>query len=87
MKVENSQNHLEIVKSLASTIHNKMVAPSETNISNINLEINGLTHRMNALEDELLLLADIHKRFSRFATAGLILLCALLAVLSYTVLI
>lgn len=85
MKIENSQNQSELVRSLASTIHKKMVAPSVDKMNYFDREIGVINQKVTVLENELIQLASAHRktRFMVITTMlgvtflGLALICLL----------
>ena len=83
MKVENPQYQSELVRSLASTIHKKMVAPSVDRMNNFDREISEINQKVTVLENKLIQLASAHRktRFMVITTVagvtflGLALIC------------
>lgn len=77
MKVERPQQQSELVKSLASTIHKKVVAPSADKMDSFNREISQIDQKLAALEHDLRQLAAAHGRtrfIAVFTAAGVVLL-------------
>ncbi len=76
MKAEQPQQQSELVKSLASTIHKKVVAPSADKMETIN-------QKVAAMEQRLTQLTAAHRKtrsFAVFAAAGVVLLGLALAI-------
>lgn len=83
MKVE-PQQQSELVKSLASTIHKKMVAPSADKMDSFDREINAINQKVSAMEYRLAQLATAHGKTrlaAVFTAAGAVLLGLALACL------
>lgn len=77
MKVERPQQQSELVKSLASTIHKKMVAPSADKIDIFYKEISEINQQVAAMEHKLAQLAAAlgkTRSIAVFAAAGAVLL-------------
>ncbi|NLI14135.1 hypothetical protein [Pelotomaculum propionicicum] len=77
MKAKQPQQQSELVKSLASTIHKKMVAPSADKMDSFNREISEISQKAAALEHNLTQLAAAHgktRSIAVFAAAGAVLL-------------
>lgn len=70
MTIENLPNQSELVRSLASTIHKKMVAPSVDRADIIDKEIQQINQRLALLEKELSQL-DSFNRNTRFLACSL----------------
>jgi len=86
MKVERPQQQSELVKSLASTIHKKMVAPSADKMDIFNKEISETNQKVAAMEHHLTQLAATHgktRSIAVFTAAGAVLLGLALACLVF----
>lgn len=85
MTTEKPPNQSELVRSLASTIHKKMVAPSADRADIIYKEIQQMSHRLAVLEKELSHL-DSFNRATRYLACSLAAGAAILSlVLFYSV--
>ncbi|MDD2554447.1 MAG: hypothetical protein PHP51_07740 [Desulfotomaculaceae bacterium] len=82
MKTEKLPEQSELVRSLASTIHRKMVAPSADRVDIVNKEIQQINHKLAMLEKELSQL-DSFCRMTRFLALSLASGAVLLALLLY----
>lgn len=67
---ENCPDRSDLVKSLASTIHKRIVSPVADKTSTITLEITDLNQRVSSLEKDLSLLAAAHSRTRLLAAAA-----------------
>lgn len=77
MPNEKRPNHLELVESLASSIHKKFVEPAEDRVELINNEIRRLNQQMSELEQKLAMLRVKQGRISLIAylaLAGIVLI-------------
>ncbi len=86
MKVERPQQQSELVKSLASTIHKKMVAPSADKMDSFNREISEISQKVAVMEHNLTQLAAMHgktRSIAVFTAAGAVLLGLALACLVF----
>lgn len=81
MPTENQQQQSELVRSLASTIRKKIVAPAAGRVELIDLEIKEIDRRIEVLEKELSLLAAAHSRTRMLAAAAVLGVAVLGAVL------
>lgn len=70
MPIENPQNRSDLVRSLASTIQKKIVAPAAGKVDIINLEIKEINYKIAALEKEVYLLTAAHGRTRSLAAAA-----------------
>jgi hypothetical protein len=82
MTIENLPNQSELVRSLASTIHKKMVAPSSDRADIIDKEIQQINHKLDLLEKELSQLGSFN-RTTRFLACSLAAGAALLSLLLF----
>ncbi|MDD2444032.1 MAG: hypothetical protein PHS52_05990 [Desulfotomaculaceae bacterium] len=62
MKNDSAQSRIELVRSLGSTIHKKVVAPPAGKIDTIGAGINEINHKLAGLETELSHLAIACRR-------------------------
>lgn len=83
MPIENPQNRSELVRSLASTIQRKIVAPAADKVDLINVEIKEINQKITGFEKEFSLLAAAHNRtrmLAAVATLGLVVLGAIMII-------
>lgn len=80
MSIESTQSRSEVVKSLAATIHKKIVTPAAGKLDVVNLEIKEINQRIAGLEKEVALLTAAHGR-TRITAAAAALGVAVLLVL------
>lgn len=71
MTSEKRQGHLELVESLASSIHKKLVEPAEDRVELINCDIRELNERLSGLEQKVALLIVRHGRTRLLAWVSL----------------
>lgn len=82
MTVEKIPNQSELIRSLASTIHKKMVAPSADRADNVNREIQQINQKLTQLERDLSQL-DGYNRTTRYLACSLAAGAALLSVVLF----
>lgn len=86
MNTEKPRNQSELVRSLASTIHKKMMTPSADRADIVNREIQQINQKLAMLEKELSQLNSFCRmtRFLAFSLASCAVLLALLLFYSAT---
>lgn len=86
MNTKKPRNQSELVRSLASTIHKKMMAPSADRADIVNREIQQINQKLAVLEKELSQLDSFCRmtRFLAFSLTGCAVLLALLLFYSAT---
>lgn len=62
MSIENSQNQSDLIRSLASTIQKKILAPTSCKLESINLEIGEINQKITDLQKEYSLLTEAHHK-------------------------
>lgn len=82
MTIENLPNQSELVRSLASTIHKKMVAPSADRADIIDKEIHQINQKLDLLEKGLSQLDSFNKT-TRFLACSLAAGAALLSLVLF----
>lgn len=83
MPIENLQNQSELVRSLASTIQRKIVAPAADKVDIMNVEIKEINQTIADLEKKISLLAAAHNRtraLAAVATLGLAVIVAIMII-------
>lgn len=81
MPIENTQNRSDLVRSLATTIQKKIVAPAADRVDIINVEMKEINQKIAVLEKELFLLAAAHSRTRALAAVAALGAAALAVIL------
>lgn len=81
MHNENVQDRSDLVRSLAATIHKKIMEPAADKIDIVNLELEKMNHKVSGLEKELSALAGAHHRTRLLAVTTMLVVAVCAAFL------